>query len=122
MGSNMKCDRCNSQIQENDVKEYAGRRLCEDCYMDVLSPARPCDPWAVYAAKSMGGSNAAILTKTQEKILKVLKETNGIELEPLADRVGLGLSELHREIATLRHMEKLRAVMQEDKKVFCVWH
>ena len=24
----------------------------EDCYMDVLSPVRACDPWAVHSAKS----------------------------------------------------------------------
>ena len=117
----MKCDRCGSQMAQEDAKEYAGRTLCEDCYMDVLSPARPCDPWAVYAAKSMGGSHAAILTKTQEKILTVVRETDGIEFEPLAARVGLGNEELQREIATLRHMERLRAVKHGDTRLFRVW-
>jgi hypothetical protein len=88
--------------------------------MDALSPVKACDPWAVYSAKSMSGK-ASALSKLQEKILDVLKETKGIELEPLAEKLGLKLSELEREIATLRHMEKLKAVMDGDRKVLRLW-
>jgi hypothetical protein len=116
----MKCDKCNSLIEGGDEREHAGQILCEDCYMEVLSPVKACDPWAVYSAKSMDRQDSA-LTTLQENILVVLKETNGIELEPLAEKLGIELSELQREIATLRHMEKLRAVMKGDKKVFRLW-
>ena len=61
------------------------------------------------------------LTELQEKILAILKETDGIEEELLAEKLGLKLSDLQREIATLRHMEKIRATMKGDKKVFCLW-
>ncbi len=49
----MKCDRCSAQIESGEEMEYLGQVLCEDCYMDVFSPAKACDPWAVYTAKSM---------------------------------------------------------------------
>ncbi len=116
----MKCDKCKSHVKSDEEREYNGQILCEDCYMDALSPVRTCDPWAVYAAKSMS-NNGAVLTKRQEDILSVLEKTNGIELEPLADRLDLKLSDLQREIATLRHMEKLKAAMEGDKKVFRLW-
>ena len=29
------------------------KKLCDDCYMDALSPTKTCDPWAVYTAKSI---------------------------------------------------------------------
>ena len=116
----MKCDRCDGQIERGDETEYLGQKLCEDCYMEVLSPVKTCDPWAVYTAKSMSGDGSA-LTKLQENILAVLRETEGIEPEPLAKRLGLKLSDLQREMATLRHMEKIRASMEGDKKVFCLW-
>lgn len=116
----MKCGKCNALIEHGDEREYAGQTLCEDCYMDALSPVKACDPWAVYTAKSMS-SNDTTLTALQENILAVLKATNGIELEPLAEKMGIELSELQREIATLRHMEKLRAAMEGDKKVFRLW-
>ncbi len=116
----MNCDKCKSHIESGDEREYAGQTLCEDCYMDVLSPVKTCDPWAVYAAKSMSGDGSQ-LTELQENILVILKETNGIELEALAKKLGLNLSELQREIATLRHMEKLKAAMEGDRKVFRLW-
>ena len=116
----MKCDRCGCQIERGGETEYMGQILCEDCYMDVLSPAKTCDPWAVYTAKSMTGDGSG-LTKMQENILGVLKETGGIELELLAKKLGIKLSDLQREIATLRHMEKIKASMKGDKKVFCLW-
>jgi hypothetical protein len=31
------------------------------------------------------------------------------------------LPELERELATLRHMEKVRAQMREFKKIVCLW-
>ena len=116
----MKCDRCDGQIERGDETEYLGQKLCEDCYMDVLSPVKTCDPWAVYAAKSMTGEGSA-LTNLQENILAVLRETKGIEPEPLAKRLGLKLSDLQREMATLRHMEKIRASMEGEKMVFRLW-
>ena len=116
----MICDKCKSHIDSGDERAHAGKTLCEDCYIDALSPARPCDPWAVYSAKSMSDSGSA-LTKVQEKILAILKETNGIEFEPLAGRLGITPDALHREIATLRHMEKLTAALDGDKKVFRLW-
>ncbi len=116
----MMCDVCGCQIKEGDEREHKGQILCEDCYMDVLSPAKICDPWAVYTAKSMSG-NSIVLTKMQEDILGILKKTCGTELEELAKKLDISLSDLQREIATLRHMEKVKAMMKDGKKVFCLW-
>ena len=46
----MKCDECAAEIAPGDARGHAGRTLCEDCYLDVLSAPRACDPWAVYSA------------------------------------------------------------------------
>ena len=116
----MKCDRCGCLIKKGEEMEYIGQLLCEDCYMDVLSPAKPCDPWAVYTAKSFSNKES-VLTKLQEEILKILRETQGVEPEVLANKLNLKLSDLQREIATLRHMEKTRATMKDGKKVICLW-
>lgn len=116
----MKCDKCRTHIESGEEREYTGQILCEDCYMDALSPMKTCDPWAVYTAKSMSGKGA-VLTKLQEDILAVLEKTKGIELESLSEKLGLKLSDLQREIATLRHMEKLKASMDGDRKVFRLW-
>ena len=119
----MKCDNCSKPIDSEEAREHSGRTLCEDCYMDVLSPARTCDPWAVYTAKSTleSGGSGATLTATQEKILQVLEETGGVEPGELRERIGLPPGDFEREIAALRHMEKLRAEMRDGVKVICLW-
>ena len=69
----MRCDRCREDIKEGEERELHGQTLCEDCYMDTLSPAKACDPWAVHSAKSFAkedGSNVEI-TETQSKILQI---------------------------------------------------
>ena len=65
--------------------------LCEDCYMDALSPAKTCDPWAVHSAKSFGKNLGGKfeLTELQRKILEILKETGGAPSEHLVERLNI---------------------------------
>ncbi len=119
----MKCDRCQVTIEEGEERELHGRILCEDCYIDALSPAKACDPWAVYSAKTFSnqdGSNIE-LTKTQSKILQILEETGGAEPEVITQRLQIKPSDLEREIATLRHMEKVRGELREGMKILRLW-
>jgi hypothetical protein len=123
MGYEMRCDRCKENIAEGEERELHGQTLCEDCYIDILSPAKACDPWAVYSAKSFSkeyGSNVRI-TETQSKILQILKETGGAEPRIISERLQIKPSELEREIATLRHMEKVRGELREGKKILRLW-
>jgi hypothetical protein len=119
----MKCDKCSKNIEEGEKREIHGRTLCEDCYIDVLSPAKACDPWAVYSAKSFSKVHKfnIELTETQAKILKLLKDTGGAEPGIIIERLQIKLSDLEREIATLRHMEKVRGELREGKKYFRLW-
>ena len=107
----MDCAKCGCRIGDDDEASYMGENLCIDCYTDVLSPSKPCDPWAVYAAKSLS-QDGYILTKRQTDILAALGDKQGIEPAKLALRVGLTANELERELTTLRHMEKIRAAKQ----------
>ncbi|MGM0664391.1 MAG: winged helix-turn-helix domain-containing protein [Thermodesulfobacteriota bacterium] len=119
----MNCEKCNALIDQEDAREHHGRILCEDCYMDALSPAKTCDPWAAYSAKSTAqrGGTGATLTATQEKILRILEETGGIEPAELMKRLDLPPGDFDRQIAALRHMEKLRAELRDGIKVICLW-
>lgn len=119
----MKCEKCDAIIEENERHEFHGRMICEDCYIDALSPAKTCDPWAVYSAKSFSTStgDGHEITSSQKRILEILKETGGAEPSVIAERLQMDQSDLEREIATLRHMEKLRAELRGGKKILCPW-
>jgi hypothetical protein len=116
----MQCDKCGNLIEKGEEREMHGQVLCEDCYMDALSPARACDPWAVHTAKSFA-KDQGDLTLTQKKILDVLRETGGVEPAILAERLQMRPSDLERETAALRHMEKVRGELRQGKKVIRLW-
>ena len=121
----MICDKCDNEIEEGEEREHLGETLCEDCFMDALSPVRTCDPWAVHSAKSfeqhMGGT--AALSPIQAEILEIIKETGGLEREALLKRLEgrISRSQLDREFATLRHMEKVRGEKRDGKVYVRPW-
>ena len=119
----MKCARCEASIIEGEEREHLGRALCEDCYMDTLSPAKTCDPWAVHSAKSFGKNLGGKfeLTELQVRILEILKETGGVPPEHMVERLNISSMDLEREIAALRHMEKVRGELRVAKKFIRLW-
>ena len=121
----MKCDRCKSAIETGEEREHLGQTLCEDCYMDVLSPAKSCDPWAVHSAKSFEhhSGSPVTLTPIQTEILDILEATGGIERAALIEKLKEKLTQpqLEREFATLRHMEKIRAEKRAGKIFLVLW-
>ena len=119
----VKCERCGESIPDDEGMEYCGQILCEACYMQALSPARACDPWAVRSAQTLSqlDDDYATLTETQSRILQVLKETGGATAESLAQELAMSLPDLEREFATLRHMEKIRGQMRNGQKMICLW-
>ena len=121
----MECDRCHANIEPGDEKQHLSQTLCEDCYMDALSPVKTCDPWAVHSAKSFEkhSERALMLTPIQSEILSILKESGGIEPKALLGKLKAKLTqkELEREFAALRHMEKARGEKRGDRVVWCLW-
>lgn len=117
----MRCDQCNTVVEQGEDREYRGQTLCENCYMDALTPVKTCDPWAVYSAKSFERYTGGVstLTAIQSEIVRMLESAGSIEPAELLERLDgkLTLPQLEREFATLRHMEKARAE-KKDGKVF----
>jgi hypothetical protein len=119
----MKCEKCGNGIETGEERKLHGKVLCEDCYMDALSPPRACDPWAVHSAKSFlkEEGKGPELTPIQSRILEILRKTNGVEPKVLAERLQIRTSDLEREMATLRHMEKVRGELRDGKTIIRLW-
>ncbi len=91
----MKCDKCEASIKADEERDYYGKTLCEDCYMDALSPVRTCDPWAVHSAKTLGEKGSGLqVNAIQSKILDILLETGGVEPGALAKMLNIKSLEL----------------------------
>lgn len=119
----MKCQKCQLDITPDDQREHNDLILCEDCYMEALSPPRACDPWAVYTAKSFSDSDTGspALSEAQQKILNLLKNDGESTVENLASKLQVTSADIEREIATLRHMEKVKGALVNGVKVIRLW-
>ena len=120
----MKCEKCSTTIEAGEEREHREQLLCEDCYMDALDTTKTCDPWAVYSATNLERHGGAVtLTPTQEEILRILKETGGLEREALLEALDgkLTMPQLERDFSTLRHMEKARGEKRGDKVFLVLW-
>jgi hypothetical protein len=85
--------------------------------MDILSPPRACDPWAVRSAQTFlnGKDKLSTLTLVQLKIVKYIKEKREATSEEILRDMVLSEEEWRREFAVLRHMEVLGATKKEGK-------
>jgi hypothetical protein len=119
----MQCQRCNVVIIEREEKELHGLILCEDCYMDLLSPAKGCDPWAVYSAKTFlkEQGHEPQLNKLQMEILELLHKQGPIEPGKLSEHLQVRDADIERELASLRHMEKVRGELRDGKRLVRLW-
>ncbi len=104
----MKCDNCGAIIKEDECYEYAGRNLCEDCYLDIKATPKTCDPWAVYSAKRLSQKEQK-LTPIQEKILSLIKEKGEITAEEICDQLNITKRDFEANFAPLRHLELAKA-------------
>ena len=112
-----KCSKCGKTLEKQQCYEHQGRVFCEDCYMDILSPMKACDPWAVHSAQTFlkGKDKLSTLTPLQLNIVNYLKGKGEATLEEMMDNLNLTEEELRREFAVLRHMEIVKATKKGDK-------
>lgn len=120
----MRCERCEVVITREEAKELHGQILCEDCYMDLLSPVKACDPWAVYSAKTFlrEQGHEPQLDQLQKEILEFLHKQGPIEPGKLSEHLQAKNADIERELASLRHMEKVKGELRDGKRLIRLWH
>jgi len=91
--------------------------------MDILSPPKACDPWAVHSAQTFlkGKDKLSTLTPLQLTIVNYIKKKGEATLEELIQNLNLTEQALRREFAVLRHMEVLRATIKEGKILYLLF-
>lgn len=125
----MQCNKCGASIDIGEERELRDQKLCEDCYIDVLSPVKVCDPWALYNAKSLEQKRGEPppLTSIQSEILDILRVSGSLEPSVLLVRLNNNLTnkltnnDLEREFAVLRHMERVRGEKAGDSVLWRLW-
>ncbi len=114
------CTKCGASLQDEEPRGYFGEVLCEDCYLEAVSPIRTCDPWAVHTARSLKDLPGGIaLTPRQQQLHDLVKEKGEVPKQEAARVLGISEDELQREFAVLRHLEMLRAC-KKDEGIFLI--
>jgi len=114
------CTKCGASLEGEEPRGHFGEVLCEDCYLEALSPLRTCDPWAVHTARSLKDLPGGLtLTPRQQQLYELVKAKGEVSRPEAARVLGLGLEELQREFAVLRHLEMLRAC-KKDEEIFLI--
>jgi hypothetical protein len=123
MDAPLACQRCGKPIEEEDGYQHLGGLYCEDCYMDILSPPKACDPWAVYAARStlQGQDKLSALTPLQRRIVDYVRGKGAATADEIMQELGFSEQEFKREFAVLRHMEVLRGTKKETGIVYMLF-
>jgi hypothetical protein len=104
------CDKCGCACDAGELRDLAGKNVCEDCFLDGVEITKTCDPWAVHSAKNTLPSDGGLppLTPIQQQIYDLIVQEKELTPEEAASRLKIPETELRREFATLRHLELLR--------------
>ena len=115
--------RCDKRIEKSQCYEHQGKPFCEDCYMDILSPPKACDPWAVHSAQTFlkGKDKLSSLTPLQLKIVEFIRGKGDVAMEEIVTNLDLNEEEFRREFAVLRHMGVLRATKKREKLFYVLF-
>jgi len=114
----MKCQKCRRDILENESFIYQEETLCEDCYVDAMSPAKTCNPWAVYLAtrtrERSGLKGVEGLTTVQKEVYEFIKNKEKVTAAEVMTSLHVTQRDLENIIATLRHCELVRGQKEGD--------
>ena len=119
----IQCARCGKEIEKSRGYEHLGNAYCEDCYMDILSPPKACDPWAVHSATTFlkGKDKRSALTPQQLKLVNYIEGKKEATVEEIVTGLDLPENEFKREFTILRHMEILGATKKEGRILYALF-
>ncbi|CEO89224.1 MAG TPA: hypothetical protein GX520_09310 [Syntrophaceticus sp.] len=114
----MQCDKCQSEVPDDEIYAHAGKNLCEDCYIIAMSRPKTCDVGAVSAARAsrelLGQKGAEGLTPIQRTFYEYVKEKGSVPREELVSYMKARYPDMTIEdgdgiFATLRHLELVKS-------------
>ncbi len=114
----MKCSHCGKEIPADELHSHQGQTLCEDCYIEGISPEKHCDPWATYLSSrergTIGIKSTEDFTETEKAIYEFVKSKGRATREEVMAELGLSANDLEPQINVLMHAELLKERSEGD--------
>ncbi len=121
----MKCARCGAEVDEEDVYDLKGEKVCEDCYFDEHMPRHPCDPIAQSIADRFscifGETKPEELPDIQRKIYEFIKNRGKATHEEILREFDLRHGELTQNMIVLRRLRLVKGAKIGDKIYYVPW-
>ena len=115
----MKCNQCGREISGDESYSHRGRTLCEDCYIDAISPEKTCDPWATYLStrttERAGLKGIDSLTEMERKIYEFVRSRGRAARGEVMAEFGLSARDLDPQLNVLMHAELVKEHSEGDK-------
>ena len=112
----MLCERCGEDISGGGVFKHAGKNYCEDCYIDVASELKTCDPMAVRSARltrqKFGQKGTEGLLPIQKSIYQYLQKHGRATREQIAKDLKVEQKDLEKHFSILRHCELVKGLKE----------
>jgi len=117
----MNCSKCGVEVSSEEKFEHSGHTLCEDCYLDIVTIPKTCDPWAVHSAKNASFQSDG-LTAEQQELFDLIKKRGPLTVEEICTELSIDSNEFRRNFATLRHMELARGFKKGDQVYYTLFN
>ncbi|MGI5823082.1 MAG: hypothetical protein ACOX6Z_03985 [Dethiobacteria bacterium] len=115
----MVCEKCGEKIPEGEMFKHGGQDLCEDCYLEIISVPKACDPLAVRSARltreKLGQKGTEGLLPVQKGIYEYLQGCVQATKDEIATEFNIDQKELEKHLAVLRHCELVRGMKEKGK-------
>ncbi len=99
----LKCEKCGSEVDEEDSYELGNEQVCEDCYFDSAVPYGPCDPVAQSSTdkflETFGEVKSEELLEEQRKVYEFIKERGKVTSMEILQKFGMRRASLHRYLS-----------------------
>ena len=115
----MKCERCGREFVEDEGFVYQGKRICEECYMELGLHPKEGEPGGTYlATHTPGGAGPRGqqgLTETQEKVYQFIKGKGKVARDEVVKHFGFSEADIDAQLAALFHSEMVKEVHEQGK-------
>ncbi|MGP8329769.1 MAG: hypothetical protein ACT6FF_05580 [Methanosarcinaceae archaeon] len=119
----LKCEKCGSEVDEEDSYELENEQVCEDCYFDSAMPQHPCDPVAQSSTdkflETFGKVKPEELLEEQRKVYEFIKERGKVTSMEILQKFGMRQGELTQIFIVLRRFKLARGA-RIDGEIYCV--
>ena len=119
----LKCERCGTEVEDEDSYVLRDERVCEDCYFDSAMPQHPCDPIAQSGvdkfSEAFGEVKPEDLPEEQRKVYEFIKEKGKVTSMEVLQKFGMRQGEFTQILIVLRRF-KLAKGARIDGVTYCV--